>query len=79
MDLTVEQELIEEVRMLSADEQKRILALVKKLNRPKGTPGREFIEAIKDISISPEDLETMRRVIEEDQERIDLDEWDLPS
>lgn len=79
MDTTIEQEMIEQFRKLSDEKQKGLLSLVKTMNRPKGTPGKEFIEMTRSLSISHEDLETMRRVIEEDLERIELDDWDLPS
>lgn len=74
----IEQEIIERIRKLNPAQQQKVLAFVHELEKPKGELGRDFIERTKDIVISPEDLEIMRRVAEEDEERIDWNDWNNP-
>jgi hypothetical protein len=38
----------------------------------------DFLERTRDIHISPEDLAIMKQVAEEDEERIDWDDWNNP-
>ncbi len=75
----LEQELIEQVRRLDEEQQRRVLEFAQRLKRRKGTPGRLFLELTRDIKFHPDDLDVIERAIEEDCERIDLDDWDLPS
>lgn len=74
----MEQELLEQFKKLDTARQQQVLDFVHRLAQPQGEPGRAFIERTKDIVISPEDLEIMRRVAEEDEERIDWDDWHNP-
>jgi len=43
--------------------------------RPQGTSGREFLEAVKKVKISPEDLAAMNKAIQEGCEQVDDDGW----
>jgi len=76
---TLTQQIIEQLNRLTPDQQQKILNYARGLGRPRGTPGKEFIERTKDIHIDPEDLRLMEQAIEEEFERIDLDEWNLPA
>jgi hypothetical protein len=75
---TFEQELIDAVRRLTEREQQDVLRYAwSKAGRPMGTPGKVFLDRLEDIHIPAEDLEEMKRVIEEDCAHIDWGEWDL--
>ena len=76
---TIKQIIVDEIQTLSAEEQRRVLEFMHSLRRPKGITGKEFIERTKDIRISSTDLELMRQAIEEEFEKVDPNEWDLPS
>jgi hypothetical protein len=45
------------------------------VGRPRGTSGREFLEAVKKVKISHEDLAEMNKAIEEGCEQVDDDGW----
>ena len=74
----IEQELLEQIRKLDTEQQKQVLDFVRQLNRPQGELGKDFLERTSKIHISKEDLEEMKRVAEEDEERIDWDDWNNP-
>jgi hypothetical protein len=76
---TIKQQIIEQLDALTEEQQKRVLAFTASLVRPRGEPGSLLLERTRDIHIAPDDLEKMKQVIEEDCERIDWDEWDLPA
>lgn len=75
---TLEQELIEQIRRLDEDQQKRVLDFVRELGYPRGELVKDFLERTNNIYIPKEDLEEMLRYIEEDEERIDWDDWNNP-
>lgn len=62
---TLEQQIIEAVRNLSAEDRRKVLSFVKAVNRPKGTPGKLTVEYARELDFAPEDLEAMERAIEE--------------
>lgn len=74
----IERKLFEQIRRLDDEQQKQVLDFVQRLTQPKGEPVREFLERTRDIRISPEDIAIMKRVAEEDEERIDWDDWNNP-
>ena len=76
---TVAQRIADEIDDLSEEELRRVLEFTQSLHRPKGVSGKEFLERTKDIRISSADLELMRQAIEEEFEKVDLNEWDLSS
>ncbi|MAS36478.1 MAG: hypothetical protein CL610_20915 [Anaerolineaceae bacterium] len=64
--MTLEQELLEQVRKLDRDQQRRVMAYARALHtRPKGLSGSVFLERTKDIHIDVGDLERMEQAIEE--------------
>jgi hypothetical protein len=75
----VEQEIIRIVRQLDPARQQQVLDFIHRLERPRGIPGEELVARARQVSFDPADLETMRQAIEEECERIDWDEWDLPA
>lgn len=68
-------ELLEKLNMLSTEEQQEVLDFTRSLADKKlvGTPKRELLKFAG--LIDKEDLNLMRRVIEEDCERVDPNEW----
>lgn len=68
-DISFEDEIIERVRKLDAENQRKVLEYVRSLPTPKGTPGKVFLERTRDIHIDPDDLKLMEQAIEEWCER----------
>ena len=86
-EMTLEQEILTEVKKLNSDMQRHLLEIVRGLANPSsqsiGEPGWLFVEQTRHIHIPPEDLAEMARVIEElkneiaPERNIDLDEYGL--
>jgi len=74
----IEQGLFEQIRKLDTEQQKQVLDFVRQLNRPKGELARDFLERTSKIHIPKEDLEIMKCVAEDGEERIDWDDWNNP-
>lgn len=73
--ITLEQELLDQVRKLDRNQQRRVVAYARALHtRPKGQSGAEFLERTKNIHIDADDLKRMEQAIEEAFEQIS----DLP-
>lgn len=65
-------QILEQIDDLNEDQQREILdAVLRVKNRPKGEPGRLFLERTKDIRFDPEELMLMEQAIEEACENID--------
>ena len=77
VDNAFERELIEAIRKLSASQRRDVLSYARQLRRekPVGIPGRVLVERIEALNWPREDLEEMKRALE-DTERIDWDEWE---
>jgi len=76
-DVTIEQEIISEVNQLDSEYKRRVLEYARSLKRPRGISGKEFIARTRDIYIPPAELDAMKQAIEEDCERIDLDDGEI--
>lgn len=74
----IEQELLEQFKKLDTEQKKQVLDFVHRLTQPKRELVKDFLERTRDIHISPEDLQIMKQVAEEDEERIDWDGWNNP-
>jgi len=61
--------------MLLAEDQRKVLDLARALaeRKTRGVRGRDLLPFTR--GFSKEDLEVMRRAVEEDCERVDLSEW----
>lgn len=87
MATTYEQQIIEQIRDMSDEQQRQVLEFTRTLKRPKGISGKEAIRIAEAINFPKEDIEEMAaaiaqlrdewRHIEEDEE-IDFDAQ-LPS
>lgn len=75
----LEQQLIEQFRHMTAEQQQQLLDYARALTRPRGLTGREMIELARAAAFLPEDLAEIEQAIEEDCERVDWDGWDLPA
>ena len=75
MDGNVENQLRKRMHALSPDQQREVLQFAEKLAapEPKGVPGKELLRFAG--TLSPEEADEMRRVIEEGCEQVDLNEW----
>jgi hypothetical protein len=75
IDNTIVTEIIKHLTILSAGLQEQVLDFVIKLNRSyyHGISGTQLIQYAG--MISPDDLEIMSHAIENDCERIDMNEW----
>ncbi len=74
----IEQELLDQIRKLDQEQQKRVLDFVHKLTALQGEPVKDFLERTRTISVPKEDLAEMARFIEEEFERIDWNDWNNP-
>lgn len=75
MSTSVIDEVIEELRAMPQHLQWRVLEFVRTLVKAevRGTPGKQLLRFAG--SIPPDDLQSMREAIEQDCERIDVNEW----
>ena len=70
---TVTAKIFAELNELPLEQQQKVLAFARSLNRPKGVKGASLLTFAK--SISPAELAQMEEAIEEGCERIDPNEW----
>lgn len=73
--VTLEQQILEQVRRLTSGEQQQVLDYLQQMTseRPPGTSGQALKRFIGSIPAS--DLDRMEAAIEADLERIDPDAW----
>jgi hypothetical protein len=65
--ITLEQELLEQVRKLDRNQQHRVVAYARALHtRPKGISGKEAIRIAREIAFDPAELAVMQQAIEEE-------------
>lgn len=71
---SLEREILEELKSLTPEQQRRVLDLARSLSaRPRGVSGKELLRFAG--IFSPEEGEAIERAIEEGCERIDPDDW----
>jgi len=75
--VSVEQQIVDLIRNLNEEQRWEVLRFARRLKLPPGISGKEFIERTRAIQFPHEDLEEMKRAIEEEFEQID-DNWDRP-
>jgi hypothetical protein len=75
VDPIIEREIFEQLTKLPTDQQRRVLEFARALGTEEvvGVPGRALLRFAG--MIGPEDLREMAAVIEEDCERVDVNEW----
>ena len=77
----IRREMLEHLHRLPLDQQRVVLEFTRSLAEtcagPKGKPGRTLLRFAG--SIDSKDLVLMREAIEDACERIDLNEWQVPS
>jgi hypothetical protein len=76
--IAIDQELLEQIKKLDPAQKKQVLDFVHRLTQPKGELGKDFIERTSHIDFPKEDLEEIKRYVEEYEERIDWDDWNNP-
>lgn len=71
----LEKEILDQVGRLSLDQLQRVLDFIRDLagRRPAGVPGNELLAFAG--AIDPEDLDLMKRAIEDGCETVDLNGW----
>ena len=74
-DLTTVQEIVKRLQTLSAGQQRQVLDFTLELcgESPKGISGKELLEFVG--LFPPEDLEEIKKAIEEDCGKVDESEW----
>lgn len=72
---TFEKQLLDRLKVLDSRQQIQVLDYVNQLTAGKrvGVPGKELLRFAG--AIAPEDLKIMASVIQEECERVDLNEW----
>jgi ribosomal protein L22 len=83
MATTYEQQILDQIRNMSDEQQRQVLEFTRTLKRPKGISGKEAIRIAEAINFPKEDLDEMAAAIaelhdSEDDEEIDFDAQ-LPS
>lgn len=72
---SIEKEIISQLSKLPLEKQQQVLHFVHALTiaKPLGIPGKDLLRFAG--TIKPSDLQVMARVIEEDCEKVNLNEW----
>lgn len=71
----LEQQILEEVRKLTPEQQQRVLELAREITkRPPGERGADLVQRARAINFPKEDLEEIKRAIEEDLEVVEDDD-----
>jgi hypothetical protein len=75
MEISIIDEVIEQLRVMPRHLQWQVLEFVRMLVKAEvhGIPGQQLLRFAG--SIPPEDLQLMREAIEQDCERVDVDDW----
>ena len=70
-DIIYEQEILEHLRKLDQEQQRRVLSYTRALGkRPKGISGKEAVRIAREINFDPAELALMQQAIEEEFEQI---------
>ena len=75
MNIPIIDEVVEQLKVMPQPLQRQVLEFVRSLVETgvRGTPGQQLLRFAG--SIPSDDLQLMREAIEQDCERIDVDEW----
>lgn len=73
MNITIIDEVVEQLQVMPQNLQWQVLEFIRKLVKVNGTPGKNLLHFAG--SIPPDDLQLMHEAIEQDCERIDGNEW----
>ena len=75
MDTLIVDEVVENLKLLPLEFQQRVLDFTRalKTSMPRGIPGQRLLSFAG--SISAQDVELMKKAIEQGCERVDADEW----
>ncbi|MFQ3614258.1 MAG: hypothetical protein SNJ68_11165 [Cyanobacteriota bacterium] len=75
MSIPIIDEVVEQLKVMPQPLQKQVLEFVRSLVKAevRGTPGQQLLRFAG--SIPSDDLRLMREAIEQDCERVDIDEW----
>ena len=75
MNIPIIDEVVEQLKAMPQPLQRQVLEFVRSLAKTevRGTPGQQLLRFAG--SISSDDLQLMRAAIEQDCERVDVDEW----
>lgn len=76
--VVLEQELLEQFKKLDTVQQQQVLDFVHQLSQPKGEPFRDMFQHAREIAFPKEDLAEIKRLVAEDEEGIDWDDWNNP-
>lgn len=72
-------QILDQLKKLTPDQQAQVLDFTAGLIRPRGEPGINIIRHAHELEFPLEDLGEIQRAIEEDCETINPDDWDLPA
>ncbi|NDJ20019.1 hypothetical protein [Myxacorys almedinensis] len=75
MNIPIIDEVVEQLKVMPQPLQKQVLEFVRSLVKAevRGTPGQQLLRFAG--SIPSDDLQLMSEAIEQDCERVDIDEW----
>jgi len=75
--ISYEREILEQIRDMSEEQQKEVLAFARGLKRPKGISGLEAIRIVEEINFPKEDLAEIAEAIKDLDEHVDDEDIDL--
>lgn len=75
METVIVNKIVEQLKVLPYEMQCRVFEFTRALviSKPRGVPGRQLLKFTG--TKSPEDLKLMNQAIEENCEKVDLNEW----
>jgi hypothetical protein len=75
MNIPIVEEVVEQLKIMPQHLQRQVLEFVRALVKAevRGTPGQQLLRFAGSIPF--DDLQLMREAIQQDCERVDLDEW----
>lgn len=76
--VSLKDQISQEVDRLTTWQQKQLLHLARQMQKsplPPGTPGEVLLANAERFQYAPEALDEMRKVIEEEREKVDWDGW----
>lgn len=77
--VSLRDQIISQIERLTVDQQRQVLDTITRMARPRGKSGADMIRHAHELNFPMDDLMEMQRIIEQDCENIEPDEWELPA
>jgi hypothetical protein len=77
--VSLRDQIISQIERLTIEQQRQVLDTITSMARPRGKSGDDIIRHARELNFPVDDLMEMQRIIEQDCENIEPDEWELPA